>query len=158
MAWTPEQQQRLSTEKQILDIYLPAFRWENADGKLRVGGCLPVNGGQFFVVRAHIEQTFPYTPPVVLVVEPKPLCGHDGGDLADLDVSPAMHVLTPQDGMVSICHSSAERWSPSQTLYRVFMKARLWLEAYDGHVRTGLPIDHFLHHQGHSPRAPGASA
>jgi hypothetical protein len=32
------------------------------------------------------------------------------------------------------------------SLYKILMKARLWLEAYEQHLRRGEPIDKYLSH------------
>jgi hypothetical protein len=78
------------------------------------------------------------------VVNPCPLRAR-GYDL--LAASAVMHTLSPvysHPQYVRICHY--RDWDPNKTLYLVLMKARLWVEAYEAHLRHGNPIDNYLGH------------
>ena len=33
------------------------------------------------------------------------------------------------------------------SIYKIYIKCRLWLEMYEAHLRTGKNIDFFLNHQ-----------
>ncbi len=57
-----------------------------------------------------------------------------------------MHTLGVRDGSTLICHFKPSRWVPSNILYLVALKGRIWLEAYEGHLRTGNRLDNFLPH------------
>ena len=62
--------------------------------------------------------------------------------------SGSMHTLqSDRDGWVKICHCSSENWKPATSLYLLYVKALLWLNAYDAHIMTGKPIDAVLSHQ-----------
>ena len=59
-----------------------------------------------------------------------------------------MHVLNCDwQGGTRICHYGPRSWTPNVSLYKVFIKCRLWLELYELHLQTGKPIDHFVVHQ-----------
>lgn len=62
-------------------------------------------------------------------------------------MSASMHTLAPVEGRVAVCHYRPDRWDERKTLYLVLLKVRLWLEALEGHRRTGKPMDDFLPHQ-----------
>lgn len=62
--------------------------------------------------------------------------------------SAKMHVLgAGANGWTRICHYGYESWTPMVSLYKVFIKCRLWLEMYELHLQTGKPIDYYLSHQ-----------
>ena len=61
--------------------------------------------------------------------------------------SAEMHLLDPDEhGHPQICHYRDDVWTPNVTLYKVVMKGRFWLEAYEAHMRTGKAIDTYLPH------------
>ena len=39
-----------------------------------------------------------------------------------------------------------EKWSNDNSLYQVLMKGRIWLEAYEIHLRTGEDLEKYLAH------------
>jgi hypothetical protein len=80
----------------------------------------------------------------MIVLDPHPLTGFGGVNLNSSAPSGSMHILSPRDGCVKICHY--KDWLPNLTLYLVVLKGRLWLEALEGHKRTGRPLDYFLSH------------
>ena len=51
------------------------------------------------------------------------------------------------DDNIQLCHYSDAVWHSNVTLYKVALKCLVWLNAYDGHLRTGEPLDYFLKHQ-----------
>ena len=48
------------------------------------------------------------------------------------------------DGYSGICHFRPNLWRANNTLYQVFMKGLIWLEAYQSHLRTGQPLSKYL--------------
>ena len=54
------------------------------------------------------------------------------------------YTLGYRDGFLRICHDRQTRWTDRSWLYEVTMKGRLWLEAYEGHLRTGKHLNTFL--------------
>ena len=66
----------------------------------------------------------------------------------DLDSpSASMHTLTSENGWTRICHYGTNSWTPNVSLYKVYVKCRLWLEMYETQLRTGKNIDYYLNHQ-----------
>lgn len=61
--------------------------------------------------------------------------------------SSAFHTLTGIDGHIAICHFYPPHWNAQNTLYQVFMKGRLWIEAYEGHLATGEALSVYLPEQ-----------
>ena len=61
--------------------------------------------------------------------------------------SASMHTLSSENGWTRICHYGCNSWTPNVSLYKVYIKCRLWLEMYETHLRTGKPIDYYLNHQ-----------
>ena len=59
----------------------------------------------------------------------------------------SFHTLERKYGFQSICHFYPPDWTADITLYQMFMKGRLWIEAYEGHLETVRKLDHFLGHQ-----------
>jgi hypothetical protein len=74
-----------------------------------------------------------------------------------VSASATMHVLGTRDGGTKICHSRSSRWVPENTLYLVALKGRVWLEAYEAHLRTRKPLDRFLRHMGEDARRETSS-
>lgn len=61
--------------------------------------------------------------------------------------SPYMHTLRSEKGCTQICHYGRNSWTNMVSLYKVYIKCRIWLEIYEEHLRSGEPIDHYLSHQ-----------
>lgn len=61
--------------------------------------------------------------------------------------SASMHTLTSEHGWTRICHYGGDAWTPQVSLYKIFVKCRLWLEMYEQHLHNGRPIDYYLNHQ-----------
>jgi hypothetical protein len=56
-----------------------------------------------------------------------------------------MHTLAPDtNGYVQICHWRDDRWHSGIMLQKVFLKALIWIEAYEQHLATGHPIAEFV--------------
>lgn len=69
----------------------------------------------------------------------------DGTQLSSLGVSHKMHTLTPlPNGMVQICHWRDNRWRSGIVLQKVFLKALIWIEAYEQHIATGCDLADFV--------------
>lgn len=61
--------------------------------------------------------------------------------------SGAMHTLSSENGWTRLCHYGAASWRENVSLYKIYVKCRLWLEMYELHLQTGKPIDYYLNHQ-----------
>ena len=100
------------------------------------------NSGNIYTLRIELD-AFPESVPKVFVT--KMLYDKFG---LPLDTgNAAMHVLRSENGCTQICHYSSSSWTNRVSLYKVYIKCRLWLEMYEAHLRTGEPIDYYLKHQ-----------
>lgn len=146
MSWSKGQQQRLQTERQILKKYFPNFSWINPTNSdnTRVEGSVRTNAGNNYVLRVYVPSDYPNSRPNMVVTSPYILKGYGGKSLKEYGMDSSMHTLGTQDGYVSICHY--RDWLPNLTLYLVVLKGRVWLEALEGHKRTGKTMDSFLAH------------
>ncbi|TAE94468.1 MAG: hypothetical protein EAZ78_28345 [Oscillatoriales cyanobacterium] len=142
MTWTQVQQQRLQVERQILKKYFPSFSWINPgdSNNTRVEGSVRTNAGNVYTLRVYVPSDFPNSRPDMVVTSPYPLKGYQGTEISGY----SSHTLSPRDGYVTICHY--KDWLPNLTVYLVVLKGRIWLEALEGHRRTGQPLDSFLAH------------
>lgn len=88
--------------------------------------------------------TFPMSVPKVFVTQM--LKNKNGEDLDSCSAS--MHTLQSEHGWTRICHYGSASWNPYVSIYKIYVKCRLWLEMYEAHLRTGHLIDYYLNHQG----------
>lgn len=137
---------RLQAEESLLSRKFPVnvFRFFNKDNPqiayLRIGA--KTNQGNVYTL--HMDLTdFPMQQPKVFVT--KMLKSKLGKDLDG--PSATMHTLTSENGWTRICHYGCNSWTPNVSLYKVYVKCRLWLEMYETHLRTGKPIEYYLNHQ-----------
>lgn len=142
-------QQRLNIEKQALDFGFPKryiFQELNSrNAYVDVG--LRTNAGRTYRLKMVLGD-FPYTKPKVYVTYPSILRTYNGTLLSSIGTSASMHLLTPDNlGNIQLCHYSDSAWHSNVSLYKVALKCLVWLNAYDGHLRTGKPLDYFLRHQ-----------
>ena len=139
---------RLAWEGQKLKANFPGFEIQFPDcpERARAIGPLHTNCGNRYVLRIPLG-AFPYAPPEMYVVEPKPLRNRRGKKLSQIGSSGEMHLLAADEhGHPQICHYQDSVWTPNVTLYKVVLKGRLWLEAYELHKAKGHPIDRYLPH------------
>lgn len=59
----------------------------------------------------------------------------------------SMHTLRSENGCTQICHYGRNSWNNMVSLYKVYLKCRIWLEIYEEHLKSGEPIDFYLTHQ-----------
>ena len=139
---------RYQAELKLLSGKFPsnAFRFFNmedgATGEryLRIGA--KTNSGNVYTLHISLSG-FPFMPPAVFVT--RMLKDREGNSLASASCS--MHTLGSEHGWTRICHYGPQSWTPAVSLYKVYVKCRLWLEMYEAHLRTGNPIDYYLTHQ-----------
>lgn len=105
---------------------------------------MKTNSGKVYTLRIDIPMDYPNSVPAVYITNPKPLKTKFGASM--LEPSASMHTLTGKDGCVRICHFGYNSWSPRQTLAKVIMKCRMWLEVYEYHLQTGDSSDSVLKH------------
>ena len=141
MSWTPDQRQRLVVEKDILEKYFPGnVEWVDPTGDTKVDVTMITNSNQTYCLRVYVPRDFPNSLPIMAVKSsPNPM--PNWGSCA------TTHTLgQTSEGFLVICHYRSENWNAEHTFYEIFMKGRLWLEAYEGHLSTGKTVDYFLGH------------
>lgn len=137
--------ERFNLEKNVLERYLPSntyvFKDTSTDNPY-VLMAAKTNSGNVYTLRVDLRG-FPNSQPRVFVT--RMLRDING---VNLDyASSSMHTLPSEYGYTRICHYGAASWGPNVSLYKVYIKCRLWLEMYELHLQTGNPIDHYLKHQ-----------
>lgn len=147
MGWSLQQQARLGLEKDVLDTKLKNVTWINptSAGDTRVEWRVNTNNGNSYTLRVYLASDFPNSCPVLVVSSPSsPLRKKDGSLLNSDDGRD--HVYSAHDGLTKICHFIPDKWTSENTIYQVLMKGRIWLEAYEIHLRTGEYLDKYLAH------------
>lgn len=153
MVWSDSQIIRLGIEKETLDKYFPnRITWIDPMaqmGSTQVEVTLTSNSDSEYVLRVYLSPDFPNSCPKLVILFPKDIFLQDGRPIPEL--SSAFHTLKKKDGFQSICHFYPPDWKDDNTIYQVFMKGRLWIEAYEGHLETGRRMDVFLGEQQFTP-------
>ena len=147
MGWTTEQQIRLQKEMNILAQYFPAFSFTNVNGQTCIEGWMKTNSKTNYKIRLYVPSDIPYSVPDVVITSPNPVTDGWGKNLVNLGTSSTMHLLNPRDNYPKICHYRSDSWNANVTFYKVLVKVRIWLEALDGHKKTGNDLDYYLKHQ-----------
>ena len=131
-------QVRFELEKAVLEKKLPQnmymFRELNTvNAHLLIGA--RTNAKNVYTLKIMLND-FPSSVPKVYTTKPlKDRSGHD------LEVSHELHNYGTSNGKTRICHYPDDSWSPRVSLYKVYIKCRLWLECYEIYLRTGQSID-----------------
>lgn len=138
-------QKRQEAELKVLQEKLPAniYRFvgmETADPYLMMAA--RTNNGKVYTLRIELAE-FPETAPRVFVSKML----YDANSNALDSPDPDMHTLRSKDGCTQICHYGRTAWTNKVSLYKVYIKCRLWLEIYEEHLLSGKPIDFYLKHQ-----------
>lgn len=136
---------RLELEKSVLERKLPS----NAYKFMGIGTEKPylviaakTNRGNIYTLRIELDK-FPNEIPKAFINK---MLKDKHGDLMN-GISAAMHTLSSEDGRTRICHYGSDSWTPNVSLYKVYVKCRLWLEMYELHLDNGNDIDYYLNHQ-----------
>ena len=146
MVWTRVQRDRLAIEKEKLEQYFRlGVTWIDPQGETKVQVLLKSNADREYTLRIYIPADFPNSCPALVVVSPPKLLLKNGRRLPQ--ISDSFHTLEDMDGFHRICHFYPPDWTPDITLYQVFMKGRLWIEAYEAHLETGEDMDVYLGEQ-----------
>lgn len=138
---TPE---RLKLEKKVLDHFIPnnyVFKDISTPRPYVLLGAR-TNRGNVYTMRVDLDN-FPNSIPPAFVT--KMLKTKNGENMSGPSAS--MHTLSSEHGYTKICHYGSNAWQPSVSIYKVYLKCRLWLEMYELHLQTGNPIDFYLNHQ-----------
>ena len=136
---------RLNLEKSVLQRYLPSNTYVFRDistSSPYVLMAAKTNRGNVYTLRIDLAN-FPNSIPHAFVTR---MLRTKNGELMN-DVSATMHTLSSEYGYTRICHYGTNSWVPNVSLYKVYIKCRLWLEMYELHLETGKTIDYYLPHQ-----------
>jgi len=142
------QRERLALEHQILHnqgfTQFSVYHYA-ADDTYNAYGTATTSSGRRYQLFCMIPSGYPTQRPSLYITDPKPLLNYQGAAISSLGVSHAMHTLEPHAaGWVQICHWRADRWHAGIVLQKVFLKAMLWLEAYEQHLATGRDLAEFV--------------
>ena len=100
------------------------------------------NSKKVYTIKIDLSSNYPNMVPAAFITSPKPLLAQSGDSM--LGASHQMHTLTGEDGCVRVCHYGPNDWNPNVSLYKVVIKIRVWLEAYENHLITGEPLSKYL--------------
>jgi len=141
--WDAQQRERLAFEESILRKYMSNFQFYNRAGDTFIEGWMTTNAGKSYKIRVQLPPNYPFEEPDVYIVSPRTLWKYrHQGTINDAGLSHGFHTAPSCNGYVRICHT--KYWSASDTCLRVLIKVALWLEAYEGHRRTGRRIADYL--------------
>lgn len=97
------------------------------------------NSKNIYTLQIDLD-VFPESMPKVFVT--RMLKSKNGTNLDS--PSHEMHTLASEHGYTRICHYGNTSWGPNVTLNKVYLKCRVWLEAYEEHLKTGKAIADYL--------------
>jgi len=144
MPWSANQQKRLGTEKGILESYfVNKVTWTDPTGDTLVDVKMTTSNDRCYTLRIYLPSDYPNSCPELTVASPRILKRKNGSELNG-SLSAQDHTLGTKNGLIKICHFQPCKWTNEFTLYQVFMKGLLWLEAYEAHRRTGKSISTYL--------------
>ncbi len=133
---------RFHDEVDALQLSLPPnmFKFCDMDSDLPYLKMVAItNSKRMYTLRVDLDQ-FPESIPKVFVT--KMLQSKSGQDLDR--PSHAMHTLASEHGYTRICHYGNNSWNCDVALNKVYLKCRIWLEAYEAHLQTGDDICDYL--------------
>lgn len=96
------------------------------------------NSGKIYTLHVDLRE-FPENIPAVYIT--KMLKDYNGNDMDH--ASATNHTLTSENGWTRLCHYG-QSWKPNVSLFKVYIKCRVWLEAYEAHLSTGKPMNYYL--------------
>ena len=146
MPWSQSQQTRLAYEKGLLENYFRGrVTWIDPRGNTRVEIQVTCTNDKQYVLRIYIPPDYPNSCPQMVVSYPNYcLTKRDGTVMNSGDSDD--HTWGSRDGCTQICHYKPAEWTDDNTFYQVAMKGLIWLEAYEGHLRTGKSLSNYLQH------------
>lgn len=97
------------------------------------------NSKNLYTLRIDLDE-FPESIPKVFIT--KMLKSKQGKNLDS--PSHNMHTLQSEHGYTRICHYGNSSWTPNVALNKIYLKCRVWLEAYEAHLQTGDDICDYL--------------
>ena len=136
---------RYEAELQVLNRYLTPNLFKFQDmGTSRAHLVMAARTNRKNIYTLYIPlDGFPEALPKVFVTR---MLQNRSGEILN-EASAAMHTLPSENGWTRLCHYAADSWTEDVSLYKVYIKCRLWLEMYELHLQNGRPIDYYLNHQ-----------
>ena len=137
--------ERLRAEQDVLSRKLPGYGYRFMDmetSKPYIVLPARTNRGNIYAIRIELDD-FPNEIPKAFVT--KMLKTKSGNPMSGCSAS--MHTLTSEHGYTRICHYGHSSWTPMVSIYKIYVKCRLWLEMYELHLQTGHDMDYYLNHQ-----------
>lgn len=137
--------ERAHLEEQVLAYYLPSnmFRFRGIGTSAPyLQAAVRANDGATYLLNFDLS-TFPEEKPKVYVEKMLYTKGGQPMDKASHD----NHTLTSRNGWTQLCHYLDTCWTPDVTLWKVYLKCRLWIEMYRAHLRTGKTMSYYLNTQ-----------
>ncbi|MBQ7584903.1 MAG: hypothetical protein IJU40_01470 [Desulfovibrionaceae bacterium] len=136
---------RYRAEVEALKLSLPSnmFKFFDMDtDKPYMKMVAITNSKKMYTLRVDLDE-FPEQVPKVFITQMlKSKRGHNLNS-----ASAAMHTLPSEHGFTRICHYGFNSWTPNVALNKIYLKCRVWLEAYEAHLKSGEPISHYLGEQ-----------
>jgi len=116
--------------------------WIDPAGDTKVEVRVTCSNDKQYTLRVYLPADFPNSVPEMIVKTPSMsrLMRRDGNELGGT----VDHTYGIKDGCTQICHFIPQLWRSDNTLYQVFMKGLIWLEAYEAHLRTGSTLSRYL--------------
>ena len=139
MSWSAAQRARLASEKSILEKYFPGrVTWIDPQGSTKVEVAMTTTDGNNYRLRVHLKPDFPNSIPDMVV-------SYSEERMPDWVSSSVTHTWgKDRYGQLEICHCRPRHWTDKFSLFEVFIKGRIWLEAYECWRRTGMTMDNLL--------------
>jgi len=100
-----------------------------------------------YTVLVTMSEAYPNEMPRCYLAN-KDLRFRNGGLVKNMGTSHEYHLLETVNGRAQICHGKKSHWKPNKSLASVFVKAFMWIEAYENHLKTGNSLDTYLRTQG----------
>ncbi len=132
---------RFELEKEVLRKKLPSnfYRFDDiGTDKACLSAAARTNNDKLYTMKIELKD-FPEKPPRVFVTEE--LMDNDG---MALQCCHEMHCYGTEEGRTQLCHYPDGAWTPRVSLYKVYIKCRLWLELYEIYKETGKTIDQLI--------------
>lgn len=117
-----------------------AFMTEGRNEWFEVG--LKSNQGNVYKITISIPLNYPYELPETAITFPTELRGFKRSKIKSF--CHEMHTLSCLKSSLGLCLFHPSQWHPNQSIYKVIVKTKLWIEAYENHVKTGQNINTYL--------------
>lgn len=143
MPWSAAQRTRLAVEKNLLESYFRnRVTWIDPGHETKIEVRVTCSNDKQYTLRMYLPSDFPNSCPHLVVKTSSKLRARNGFLLEEYPGD--NHLGYTIDGYTGICHFRPNLWKGDNTLYQVFMKGLIWLEAYEAHLRTGRPLSQYL--------------